>query len=68
MSNAENFQYGGAAWGPGVQTSIGYGLLDFNSLRGVVELDGSWHHDGARSYFGAGLRVGIVPTVPRFKG
>lgn len=68
VANAENFQFGGAAWGPGLQTSVGYGLLDFDTLRGVVELGGSWHSDGARSYFGAGLRVGIVPTVPRFKG
>ncbi len=68
VASAENFQFGGAAWGPGLQTSIGYGLLDFDTLRGVVELGGSWHSDGARSYFGAGLRVGIVPTVPRFKG
>lgn len=63
-----NIQFGGSAWGPGLQTSVGYGLLDFDKLRGVVELGGSWHSDGARSYFGAGLRVGIVPTVPRFKG
>jgi len=64
----ENIPYGGLAWGPGLQTSVGYGLLDFDKLRGVVELGGSWHSDGARSYFGAGLRVGIVPTVPRFEG
>jgi len=64
----DSIQFGGLAWGPGLQTSVGYGLLDFDKLRGVVELGGSWHSDGARSYFGAGLRVGIVPTVPRFEG
>lgn len=64
----EQIQWGGLAWGPGVQASAGYGLLDFDKLRGVVELGGSWHSDGARSYFGAGLRVGVVPAVPRFKG
>jgi hypothetical protein len=64
----DSIQWGGLAWGPGLQASAGYGLLDFDKLRGVVELGGSWHSDGARSYFGAGLRVGVVPTVPRFKG
>ena len=36
--------------------------------QGVVEVGGSWQSDGARSYYGFGLRVGIVPTVPRFEG
>ncbi|MBX2799168.1 MAG: hypothetical protein KTR31_15955 [Myxococcales bacterium] len=63
-----DIRYAGLAWGPGVQGSVGYGLLDFDALQGVVELGGSWHSDGARSYFGFGLRVGIVPTVPRFEG
>jgi hypothetical protein len=60
--------WGGLTWGGGVQGSVGYGLLDFDTLQGVVELGGSWQTDFLRSYFGIGLRVGIVPTVPRFKG
>jgi len=66
--NNANVQYAGLAWGPGAQASVGYGLLDFDKLRGVVELGGAWQSDGARSYYGVGLRVGVVPTVPRFKG
>jgi hypothetical protein len=64
----EQLLYSGLAWGPGVQGSVGYGLLDFDALQGVVDLGGSWQSDGARSYFTFGLRVGVVPTVPRFEG
>jgi len=58
--------YKGVSWGPGVQGSVGYGLLDFNTLRGIVDLGGSWQTDGHRGFYTVGLRVGIVPTVPRF--
>lgn len=64
----EDLLYGGLSWGPGVQTAVGYGLLDFDALQGVVEVGGSWQSDGARNYFSFGLRVGVVPTVPRFEG
>ena len=64
----EQLLYSGLAWGPGVQGSVGYGLLDFDALQGVVDLGGSWQSDGARSYYTFGLRVGVVPTVPRFDG
>jgi hypothetical protein len=60
--------YGGASWGPGVQASVGYGLLDVDPLQGVVELGGAWQSDGNRNYFTFGLRVGLVPAVPRFEG
>lgn len=64
----DSLLYSGLAWGPGLQGSVGLGLLDFDALQGVVELGGSWQSDGARSYYSFGLRVGIVPTVPRFSG
>lgn len=60
--------YQGFALAGGVTGSVGYGLLDFDKLQGVVELGGSWQSDGHRSYMGFGLRVGVVPTVPRFEG
>lgn len=64
----EDIRYQGAAWGGGLQGAAGYGVLDLEKLRGLVELTGAWQYDGARSYVGFGLRVGIVPAVPRFKG
>jgi hypothetical protein len=64
----EQVDYSGYSWGAGVQGSVGYGVLDLDKLRGVVDLGGAWHSDGARSYVGIGLQFGIVPAVPRFKG
>lgn len=64
----EEILYKGFGYGGGVQGAVGYGLLDFDTLQGIVELGGAWQSDGARSYYTLGLRVGIVPTVPRFKG
>lgn len=61
-------QYQGSAWAGGVRASVGYGLLDFEPLQGVVGVDGAWHTDGARSYLTFGLRLGIAPKVPRFEG
>lgn len=63
----ETLRYQGASWGGGIQASVGYGVLDLDSMRGFAELHGAWHTDGARSFSGVGLRVGVVPTVPRFK-
>ena len=60
--------YSGTAWVGGARLTTSYGLLDFDPLQGVVELGGHWQTDGARSYFDVGIRVGIVPKVPRFKG
>jgi hypothetical protein len=65
---ADAIRYQGFAYGPGAEWSAGYGVLDLDKLRGVVELGSAWQYDGSRSYFGFGLRVGIVPTVPRFEG
>ncbi len=63
----EELAYSGRAWMAGAVGSIGYGVMDIgDTLQGSVELGGSWHTDGARSYMGFGLRVGIVPKVPRF--
>lgn len=59
--------YSGFSWGAGVRGSVGYGVLDLDKLRGVVDLGGAWHSDGARSYLGFGLQFGIVPAVPRFE-
>lgn len=64
----EDLLYSGLSWGPGVQGSVGYGLLDIDPLQGVVELGGAWQSDGNRNYFTFGLRVGLVPAVPRFEG
>lgn len=60
--------YEGASWGGGVQGSFGYGLLDLEPLQGIVELGGAWQNDGHRNYYTFGLRVGLVPFVPRFEG
>lgn len=64
----ESLRYQGWSWGGGAQAAVGYGLLDLGSLRGLVELHGSWHTDGARQFGAVGVRVGVVPTVPRFGG
>ncbi|MEN0067917.1 MAG: hypothetical protein AAGA48_37655 [Myxococcota bacterium] len=64
----EDLRYSGWAWGPGLQAWAGYCPVDFEPFQGVVELGGTWHSDGARSYFTVGLRLGIVPRVPRFNG
>lgn len=63
-----DIRYAGWAWGPGLQAWGGYGLLDLAPFDGLVEFGGTWHSDGARSYFTLGLRLGIVPQVPRFDG
>ncbi|MBT3221908.1 MAG: hypothetical protein HN348_22770 [Proteobacteria bacterium] len=60
--------YTGFSYGGGLQFTAGYGLVDLDPLQGVVELGAAFQHDGARSYFGFGLRVGIVPLIKRFKG
>ncbi len=53
----------------GARMSVGYGVIDFSEkIQGSVELGGSWQFDGVRSYFGGGLRVGIVPKIQRYKG
>ena len=51
----------------GGQFSFGYGLMDFGKLQGVVELGGSWETDTTRHFINAGLRIGIVPVIERFK-
>lgn len=63
----KDIRYRGLSWGPGVQGSVGYGVLDFGTLRGIVDLGGSWQTDGHRGFYTAGLRVGIAPAVPRFE-
>lgn len=64
----DNIGYSGYALAGGLQFSAGYGLMDFGKLQGVVELGGSWQTDSTRSYTSIGLRVGLVPKVPRFEG
>jgi hypothetical protein len=60
--------YEGASWGGGVQGALGYGLLDLEPLQGLIEIGGAWQNDGHRNYYTFGLRVGLVPFVPRFEG
>lgn len=68
QSPSDNIEYSGISAGPGFKFSAGYGLLDFDPLMGVVELGGIIQTDGARTYMGFGLHVGIVPKIPRFEG
>ena len=64
-----SLRYEGWSWGGGAQASVGYGLVDLgDSMKGIVELGGGWATDGSRSFSGFGLRLGIVPSVPRFGG
>ncbi|MCO4745594.1 MAG: hypothetical protein KC912_12450 [Proteobacteria bacterium] len=65
---ADGIRYTGISAGPGLKFSAGYGLLDLEPLQGVVELGGIIQTDGARTYMGFGLHVGIVPKIPRFEG
>lgn len=62
-----SIRYHGTTWASGLAMTASYGLLDLGGLQGVVELGGSWQTDGARGYTAAGVRVGIVPEVPRFR-
>lgn len=64
----DRLPFGGTATMAGFQFTAGYGLLDLEPLLGMVELGGSWATDGDRSYINAGVRVGIVPHIKRFKG
>jgi len=63
-----DIRYAGWAFGGGLQAWAGYAPLTLEPLQGVVEIGGSWHSDGARSYLTLGLRVGIVPHIERFDG
>jgi hypothetical protein len=64
----EDIEYRGVVRAAGVRASAGYGLMDLDKYRGMLNLDLAWRNDSARNYIGFGLRFGIVPTVPRFKG
>jgi hypothetical protein len=65
---AEDIEYRGVVRAAGMRAGVGYGLIDLDKLRGLVQFDLAWRTDASRSYVGAGIRFGIVPTVPRFKG
>lgn len=65
---SKDLTFKGFSLTPGAELTFGVGFVEFGKFMGVVELGGSWSTDGDRSYYGAGLRVGIVPKVPRFKG
>jgi len=65
---AEDIEYRGVVRAAGMRAGVGYGLIDLDKLRGLVQFDVAWRTDASRSYVGAGIRFGIVPTVPRFKG
>ena len=64
----EDVAYRGVVRAAGAKASVGYGLMDLDKYRGMVQFDLAWRNDTARNYFGFGLSFGIVPTVPRFKG
>ncbi len=57
--------YSGAAWGPGAQAGLGYAFGRVGRFALLVEAAGAWHTDGARHYGSSGLRLGLVPRVPR---
>jgi len=59
--------YDGQSWAGGVKLTASYGLLDLEPLQGVPELWAVWQTDTHRSFIGFGVRVGVVPLVPRFK-
>lgn len=59
--------YDGQSWAAGGKLVASYGLLEFDPFDGVVELNGFFQTDGDRPFYGGGLRVGIVPQVPRFR-
>lgn len=63
-----NIKYQGMSWGGGAALAVGYGVFDIgDSMKGYAELGGNFTTDGARSFTGFGLRVGVVPAVPRFQ-
>ncbi|MEZ4240118.1 MAG: hypothetical protein R3F59_29000 [Myxococcota bacterium] len=64
----DQIPYGGVGMGGGVKGAVGYGLLDLDPLQGIVEVGGAWQSDGSRNYYLFALRVGLVPSVPRFGG
>ena len=68
QSPTDLIDYRGTTFGPGAELAVGYGVLDLEPFRGLIELNGNWQADDQRSYWGFGLRVGIVPAVPRFEG
>lgn len=68
QSPPDSIAYKGISAGPGLKFSTGYGLLDLDPLQGVLELGGIIQTDGARTYMGFGLHVGIVPKISRFEG
>jgi hypothetical protein len=68
LYRVDDLAWEGRAWAAGGQLSVGYGVLDLSdTLQGSVELAGSFSTDGGRPYMGFGLRIGIVPVVPRFQ-
>lgn len=65
---ARIIEYKGRSTAGGARFTVGYGLVDFgDKLRGSVELGAAWQTDGERSWMNAGLRVGVVPKIKRFK-
>jgi hypothetical protein len=63
----ENTIYDGQSWAGGLKLTASYGLLDLEPLQGVPELWAVWQTDSHRSFISFGVRVGIVPLVPRFR-
>jgi hypothetical protein len=65
---SDNIQWKGYSFAPGAAASVGYGVVQFGKMQGVIEADFGWSFDGNRHYTGFGVRVGIVPFIERFKG
>jgi hypothetical protein len=63
-----SLEYKGYATSLGGRLGVGYGLIELGPLHGLIEAYGGFEHDGTRGYVNAGLRIGIVPKIERFKG
>jgi hypothetical protein len=63
-----SLQYKGFATAVGGRLSVGYGVLELGPLEGIVEAYGGYENDATRGYVSAGLRIGVVPKIERFKG
>jgi len=63
----ERIVYDGQSWAVGLKLTASYGLLDLEPFQGVPELWAVWQTDSHRSFIGFGVRVGVVPQVPRFR-
>jgi hypothetical protein len=65
----DSLSYEGRAMVGGASASLGYTLLPVtDSLDGILEVGGSWLTDSTRGYYTFGLRFGMIPSIPKYKG